>query len=68
MILSIIIVSTIYSDFPELNIKDSKMCIQEKTDHFRGSPIRIAADFSSDTLLGSREWKDIIQVLKERNC
>jgi hypothetical protein len=28
----------------------------------------IAADFSTQTLIAKRSWKDIIQALKESNC
>uniref|UniRef100_U3KMN3 L1 transposable element RRM domain-containing protein n=1 Tax=Oryctolagus cuniculus TaxID=9986 RepID=U3KMN3_RABIT len=34
----------------------------------RGSPIRLTADFSSETLQARREWRDIAQVLREKNC
>jgi predicted phage tail protein len=31
-------------------------------------PIRITADFSTQTLNNRRSWKDITQVVKESNC
>jgi hypothetical protein len=34
----------------------------------KGKPIRIIADFSTQTLNTGRSWKDIIQALKESNC
>ena len=32
-----------------------------------GIPIRIAADLSIETLQASREWQDILKVMKEKN-
>uniref|UniRef100_A0A5F9CV97 L1 transposable element RRM domain-containing protein n=1 Tax=Oryctolagus cuniculus TaxID=9986 RepID=A0A5F9CV97_RABIT len=44
-------------------------CAREKRQiTFRGSPIRLTADFSSETLQARREWRDIAQVLREKNC
>jgi hypothetical protein len=34
---------------------------------YKGKPIRLTADFSTQTLNARRSWKDIIQAL-ERNC
>jgi hypothetical protein len=35
---------------------------------YKGKPIRITADFTTQTLNPRRSWKDIIQSLKENNC
>jgi hypothetical protein len=35
---------------------------------YKGKPIRITADISTQTLNARRSWKDIIQALKESNC
>jgi hypothetical protein len=35
---------------------------------YKGKPIRITADFSTQTLNMRWSWKDIIQALKESNC
>uniref|UniRef100_A0A5F9DRC2 L1 transposable element RRM domain-containing protein n=1 Tax=Oryctolagus cuniculus TaxID=9986 RepID=A0A5F9DRC2_RABIT len=44
-------------------------CAREKCQiTLRGSPIRLTSDFSSETLQARREWRDIAQVLKEKNC
>uniref|UniRef100_A0A5F9CWT9 L1 transposable element RRM domain-containing protein n=1 Tax=Oryctolagus cuniculus TaxID=9986 RepID=A0A5F9CWT9_RABIT len=44
-------------------------CAREKCQiTLRGSPIRLTADFSSETLQARREWRDIAQVLREKNC
>uniref|UniRef100_A0A5F9DQ19 L1 transposable element RRM domain-containing protein n=1 Tax=Oryctolagus cuniculus TaxID=9986 RepID=A0A5F9DQ19_RABIT len=43
-------------------------CAREKRQiTLRGSPIRLTADFSSETLQARREWRDIAQVLREKN-
>jgi hypothetical protein len=34
---------------------------------YKSKPIRIATDYSSQTLNARRSWKDIIQELKESN-
>jgi hypothetical protein len=34
---------------------------------YKSKPIRVTADFSSQTLNARKSWKDIIQTLKERN-
>ena len=33
---------------------------------YRGAPIRLAADFSMETLQGRREWQEIFQVMRTR--
>uniref|UniRef100_A0A5F9DLT7 L1 transposable element RRM domain-containing protein n=1 Tax=Oryctolagus cuniculus TaxID=9986 RepID=A0A5F9DLT7_RABIT len=44
-------------------------CAREKRQiTLRGSSIRLTADFSSETLQARREWRDIAQVLREKNC
>jgi hypothetical protein len=35
---------------------------------YKGKPIRIASDFSTQTLNARSLWKDKIQALKESNC
>jgi hypothetical protein len=35
---------------------------------YKGKPIRITTNFSTQTLNARRSWKDIIQALKESNC
>ena len=34
---------------------------------FKGTPIRLSADFSTEILQARREWHDIFKVMKERN-
>ena len=33
---------------------------------YKGTPIRLAADFSMETLQARREWQEIFQVMKTR--
>ena len=44
------------------NIKSSKGKITHK-----GIPIRLTANLSAETLQTTREWQDIIKVMKEKN-
>ena len=34
---------------------------------YKGTPIRLSADFSTETLQARREWQDIFNVLKGKN-
>ena len=34
---------------------------------YKGTPIRLAADFSAETLQARREWHDILKVMKGKN-
>ena len=34
---------------------------------YRGTPIRLSADFSTETLQARREWYDIFKVMKGKN-
>ena len=34
---------------------------------YKGTPIRIAADFSAETLQARREWDDTLKGLKRKN-
>ena len=34
---------------------------------YKGTPIRLTADFSAETLQARREWHDIFQVMKGKN-
>ena len=33
---------------------------------YKGAPIRLAADFSTETLQTRREWQEILQVMKSK--
>ena len=34
---------------------------------YKGTPIRLTADFSAETLQARREWHDILKVMKWKN-
>ena len=34
---------------------------------YKGTPIRLTADFSAETLQARREWHDIFKVMKGKN-
>ena len=34
---------------------------------YKGTPIRISADFSTETLQARREWQEIFKVIKGKN-
>ena len=34
---------------------------------YKGTPIRLSADFSTETLQARREWHDILEVMKGKN-
>ena len=36
--------------------------------NYKGTPIRLSADFSTETLQARREWEDIFKVLKGKIC
>ena len=39
----------------------------KKTNNIQGNPIRLYADFSTETLQARREWHDIFKVMKGNN-
>jgi hypothetical protein len=41
---------------------------QESQIIYKGKPIRITANFSTETLKAMRTWNDVLQILKENNC
>jgi hypothetical protein len=60
-----IIIKTFSTQNKERILKTAKERIQVT---YKGNPIRIIADFSTQTLHARMSWKDIIQALKESNC
>ena len=34
---------------------------------YKGTPIRLSADFSTETLQARRKWQDIFKVMKGKN-
>ena len=37
------------------------------TNNIQGTPIRLTADFSAETLQARREWQNILKVMKGKN-
>ena len=35
---------------------------------YKGIPIRLSTGFSAETLQAREEWKDILKILKDKNC
>ena len=35
--------------------------------NYKGTPMRLSADISTETLKARREWQDIVKVLKGKN-
>ena len=44
-----------------------KAARKKQSINYKGTPIRLSADFSIETLQARREWKDIFKVLKGKN-
>ena len=45
------------------------MAAREKQEvTYKGAPIRLAADFSMETLQARREWQKIFQVMRKKAC
>ena len=40
---------------------------EKQSVNYKGTPIRLSADFSTETLQARREWQDILKVLKGKN-
>ena len=52
-------------------IKDKEKILkaarEKKQVTFKGTPIRLSADFSTETLQAGREWHDILHAMKGKN-
>ena len=49
-------------------IKDKEILTREKWQiTYKGTPIRLSADFSAETLQARREWHNIFKVMKGKN-
>ena len=44
-----------------------KAAREKKQVTYKGTPIRLSADFSTETLQSRREWHDILNVMKGKN-
>ncbi len=40
---------------------------EKQSINYKGTPIRLSADFSTETLQARREWQDIVKALKGKN-
>ena len=47
-----------------MNLKDSKG--EKQLEIYKGTPIKLSADYSTKTLQARREWQEIFQVLKSK--
>ena len=47
--------------------KSLKAAREKQQITYKGTPIRLTADFSAETLQARREWQDILKVMKEKN-
>ena len=50
-----------------MKIKILKATSEKQQITYKGIPIRLSADFSTETLQASREWHDIFKVMKGKN-
>ena len=41
-----------------------KVARKKQINNYKGSPIRLSADFSTETLQARKEWQDIFKALK----
>ena len=52
-------------------VKDKEMILKAAREkqrvNYKGTPISLSADFSTETLQARREWQDIFKVLKGKN-
>ena len=44
-----------------------KAAREKQSAKYKGTPIRLSADFSTETLQARREWQDIFKVMKGKN-
>uniref|UniRef100_A0A8D1NDS0 LINE-1 type transposase domain-containing protein 1 n=1 Tax=Sus scrofa TaxID=9823 RepID=A0A8D1NDS0_PIG len=53
----------------KIKVKDKilKAAREKKQVTYKGTPIRLSADFSAETLQARREWHDILNVMKGKN-
>ena len=57
--------------FKLTKIKDTEKLLKATREKrqitYKGTPIRLTADFSAETLQARREWQDIVKVMKGKN-
>ena len=53
------------------NVKDKERILKAAREkqrvNYKGTPLRLSADFSKETLQTRREWQNIFKVMKEKN-
>ena len=53
-----------------VKVKDKERILkaarERQSVNYKGTPIKLSADFSTETLQARREWQDIFKVLKEK--
>ena len=54
---------------PKVRYKERilKTAREKKLVTYRGVPIRLSADFSKETLIARRGWKEVLKVMKGQN-
>ena len=52
---------------PKIKENENLKCSQRKAVTYRGVPIRLSADFSKETLLARRGWKEIVKAMKGKD-
>nr|KAF6500858.1 hypothetical protein HJG59_007893 [Molossus molossus] len=54
---------------PKINDKERilKAAREKQQVTYKGNPIRLSADFSTETLQARREWHEVIKVMKNKN-
>jgi hypothetical protein len=48
-------------------LRKEEACKREKSNTYKGKPIKITADFSTETLKARRDWGEVFQALNENN-
>ena len=48
-------------------IKEDSKGGKRKTVNYKGTPIRLTADFSTEMLQARRKWQNIFKIRKEKN-
>ena len=58
------IIKAMYDKLTKIKDKILKATRERRQKTFKGTPIRLPADFSTETLQARREWHDIVKVMK----
>ena len=49
-------------------VRIPKAAREKQSINYKGTPVSLAADFSTETLQARKEWQDMFKVLKGKNC